>query len=131
MLDERQWTGHGLHQIRNEGVTLDSDSQKTSHLIWIKGEAEPFACGSDERVLYAIESTPQQSVRVGCRQGGCGACRVRILSGEYHVDKMSLAHVSEEDREVGYALSCRLYPRSDLTLEAAFVSPSERRKKSS
>lgn len=96
--------------------------------VWIKGRSLPLICASDEKVLTALERGGEKSVRVGCRQGGCGACRVRVLSGTYTTDKMSRAHVSEDEKADGYALSCRLYPKSDLELEPAFVDPLERMK---
>ena len=53
---------------------------------------------------------------VGCRRGGCGVCRVRVLAGAYRADRMSRAHVSEEQEAAGVALSCCIYPLSDLSL---------------
>ena len=87
-------------------------------------------CRSDERVLIALEQAVPfpgiPPVRVGCRKGGCGACRIRVLSGTFEAAKMSRAHVSDEDRESGHALACRVSPTSDMTIEAAFVGPEER-----
>lgn len=113
--------------IREPDVGSDSPSLKFK--VQIRGEALPDLCARDEKVLLALEKGAQTSVRVGCRQGGCGACRVRVISGRYTTDKMSRAHVSEAERAEGYALSCRLYPQSDLVIEAAFVDPRERRRK--
>ena len=64
----------------------------------------------------------QAGVRVtviGCRGGGCGVCRVRVLEGEYHTSPMSREHVSEAEQEAGYALGCCLFPRSDLVLSVS------------
>ena len=44
-----------------------------------------------ERVLVALERAQgfgqlknlPRRLPVGCRRGGCGVCRVRVLSGEY------------------------------------------------
>lgn len=102
---------------------MEITSDRSEHSIWIAGDGAPSLCASDERVLDALERDGCEEVRVGCRRGGCGACRVRIVSGEYETIKMSRAHVSAEDRERGYALSCRLFPRSDLVLEPAYVGP--------
>lgn len=105
---------------------MDAAVEAKSHLIWIKGEATPTICDEDVRVLIALERDGRagpKAVRVGCRQGGCGACRVRVLSGGYETGKMSRAHVTEDEQRQGYALSCRLYPKSDLVLEPAFVGP--------
>lgn len=98
--------------------------------IRITGTDIVAPCAESERVLLALEAAvpfPRpRPVNVGCRQGGCGACRVRIISGEYTTAKMSQAHVSEHEAAEGYALACRLFPASDMEIEPAFVSPRER-----
>lgn len=97
--------------------------QLTGFEVRIAGTDRVFTCGRDEKLLSAMERQGVTEVRVGCRQGGCGACRVRVLSGETETGKMSRAHVSEPEQAAGFALSCRLYPRSDLVLEPAFRGP--------
>jgi ferredoxin len=77
-----------------------------------------------ERVLVALERAQgfgqlknmPHRLPVGCRRGGCGICRVRVLEGQYRSDPMSRAHVSAEDEAEGLILSCCIYPRSDLSL---------------
>ncbi len=95
--------------------------------IWIRGNKAPHLCSKGERALTALERDNVKEVRVGCRQGGCGACRIRVVSGEYDTGKMSRAHVSEKEEREGYALCCRLVPKTDLVLEPAFRGPSNSR----
>lgn len=102
---------------------MESRAASTKHFIWIKGEDEPSVCTSGERVLDALERDGRMSVRVGCRRGGCGACRIRVLSGAYDTMKMSRAHISKQEQDQGYALCCRVLARSDLVLEPAFLGP--------
>ncbi len=64
-----------------------------------------------------------EAIPVGCRGGGCGVCRIRVLSGDYETQKMSRKHVRPEDQAIGMALACRVYPRSDLTVEV--MAPQE------
>lgn len=52
---------------------------------------------------------------MGCRNGGCGVCKVQIVQGQYVSRVMSRDHVSAED-EAKWALSCRVRPASDITL---------------
>lgn len=85
------------------------------HRIRIFGGGE-FTCGEDERVLLAMERCGAGDIGVGCRGGGCGICRVRVLEGNYTTGKMSTAKVSESDREAGFALACRLFPTGDLVI---------------
>lgn len=81
-------------------------------------------CSEEERVLVALEraqgfgqlrSLPRR-LPVGCRRGGCGICRARVLEGEYRKAPMSRAHISAEDEENGLILACAVYPLSDLSL---------------
>ena len=92
------------------------------HAIVVEGEDRGFSCGEDEGVLAAMERAGVEPVAVGCRRGGCGHCKVLVLEGDYVLGKMSAAEVSAAEREEGYALACRLFPRSELRLR-----PSPRR----
>jgi ferredoxin len=79
-----------------------------------------FSCGETERLLVAMERTGSNGVLVGCRRGGCGVCRVRILEGTYETEPMSTVHVPEEERARGYALACCVMPTSDMVVTPAF-----------
>jgi ferredoxin len=78
----------------------------------------------DERVLVALERAQgmgklrnmPRRLPVGCRRGGCGICRVKVLAGEYRKTAMSRTHVSFEDEAEGVVLACCIYPLSDLSL---------------
>ena len=65
-------------------------------------------------LLAALEVASQETVAIGCRNGGCGVCRVRILSGSYIKGKMSRKYVTVEDEHARIALACRVYPTSAL-----------------
>lgn len=78
---------------------------------------EGFRCPADQAVLPAMRNAARQCIPVGCRSGGCGICRVRVLAGAYVTGCMSAAQVTAADREVGIVLACQLFPRSDLRLE--------------
>lgn len=84
-------------------------------------------CGSsigyaDERVLVSLERAQgfgklknlPKRLPVGCRRGGCGICRARILEGNYKRDPMSREYVTLEDEKQGLVLLCAIYPLSDL-----------------
>jgi len=87
-----------------------------------------FNCAGDDRALLAMEHQGQHLIPVGCRRGGCGICKVKVLSGEYETLVMSRAQVSEEEEANGYALACRLMPRGDLKLSVVNQIWIERRK---
>lgn len=70
-------------------------------------------------LLAGLEAAGSDAVPVGCRGGGCGACRVNVLSGDYDKKKMSRAHVSEAEEKAGMVLACRTLPKSDLRIVLA------------
>ena len=92
-------------------------TQTMIHSIAIHGQS--FRCRSGHSVLQAMSDAGKALLRIGCRSGGCGICRVRVLYGRFHTGVMSAAQVSASERRDGYALACRLYPDSDLQLAPA------------
>lgn len=76
-----------------------------------------FNCRSDQYVLSALQQQGQACVPIGCRGGGCGVCRVQVISGDYECGRMSKAFVTPEQQKQGIALACRLAPKSDLVIE--------------
>jgi CDP-4-dehydro-6-deoxyglucose reductase len=110
---------------------MDHGATRRVFEISIRGADKTVRCSASERVAVAIENAfpyPQRlPIRVGCRRGGCGVCRVRVLSGDYSTCKMSRAHVSDTDETARYALACCLFAESDLAIEPAFLGPRRRR----
>ena len=96
---------------------------KRRFTITIPG-AGSVQCADDERVLVALERAQGFGqlrnlpcrLPAGCRRGGCGVCRARVLEGTYAKAPMSRAHISGEDEEKGLILACSIYPLSDLSL---------------
>lgn len=76
-----------------------------------------FFCNGEEHLLQAMIRAGRTSIKVGCRNGGCGICRVRIAKGSYTSRKMTRAKISDQDEEQGIVLACRIYPQSDLIVE--------------
>ena len=94
--------------------------------IQLEASDVSFSCGEEERLLYAMQAQGVASIPVGCKGGGCGVCRVQILRGEYETKKMSRNHISETEEREGYALSCRVIPKSNLSLRLAPKPVSEK-----
>ena len=87
-----------------------------SFKVIIEGQDEPVYDLRREGVLRAMERAGRAEIPIGCRNGGCGACKVLVLKGEYGLGKMSRQQVTEEEERAGYALACRLHPESDIEL---------------
>ena len=82
-------------------------------------EPVSFTVGAGKRVLHEMAMSGRMPLVVGCRGGGCGACRVRVLHGTYDTLRMSARHVTPDDLAAGVVLACRIVPTSDLVVEPA------------
>jgi ferredoxin len=85
--------------------------------ITIQNTGETFACKEADNLLEAMEQLQRKGIPVGCRNGGCGVCKVRVTEGRYAKRKMSRAVLSEEEEAQGRVLACKTYPRSDMKVE--------------
>jgi len=64
------------------------------------------------------------AMREGCRSGGCGICRVIVVSGEIELSRVvSEQALPEAEREQNITLACRAVPVGDVT----FAVPSDGR----
>lgn len=88
------------------------------HRVSIESTGETFACAEDVHVLEAMEAAHCHGIPVGCRNGGCGACKVEIVEGDYSVRKMNRAVVSADEEAARRVLACKVYPRADLVVRA-------------
>lgn len=81
----------------------------------ITNTGERYACADKDTLLRGMEQLGRKCIPVGCRGGGCGVCKIRILSGRYRALKMSCEHVSADERASGVVLACRVFPESDIS----------------
>lgn len=89
----------------------------TSHLVTLTDTGESYACHGDESVLNGMARLGKRGIPVGCRGGGCGVCKVAVLSGSFRKRVMSRSHVSEDDEAQQRVLACCIFPEADLTLK--------------
>jgi len=86
------------------------------HIIAIVETGEHFECNSDVSVIDAQRRCGLRVISNQCRSGGCGLCKVRIISGTYEALPMSRTHISAHDSGAGVVLACRIKPRSALLI---------------
>jgi ferredoxin-NADP reductase len=74
-----------------------------------------FNTSPDETLL---ESAEKNGVLIpsGCRQGCCGTCATKLLSGDIQMEREEA--LNDELRSQGFILPCVSRPLSDVTLEA-------------
>lgn len=86
-------------------------------LIRLTNTGETFRCSNDRHLLAGMEQLGRKGIPVGCRNGGCGVCKVRVVEGQVERRKMSRAVIAAEEEQEGYALACRVYPLTDLQVD--------------
>lgn len=86
--------------------------------VYVTNRQQSFVVAAGQSVLCGMEKACSRAIEVGCRGGGCGLCKVRVLQGRYSTGRMSRRQVSEQEQAAGFALACRLLPESDLVLES-------------
>jgi 3-phenylpropionate/trans-cinnamate dioxygenase ferredoxin reductase subunit len=88
--------------------------------VTVTQTGETFPCPVGESVLKGMLRLGRKGIPVGCVNGGCGVCKVRIRQGDVSkLGPISRAHVTVEEESQGYTLACRVSPTCELTLEVA------------
>jgi len=88
-----------------------------SYSIVLDGIGREYRCAETQNALRGMEALGGRGIPVGCRQGGCGVCKVEVLSGSYIARVMSRSQISEDEERRHCVLACRIYPTSDLRLK--------------
>jgi ferredoxin len=104
-------------------MSLSSPALAADYRIRLADGSIEVRATPERSVLVAFERHGGHGVRIGCRNGGCGVCRVQVLEGRVRAEKMSMRHVNSAEGAEGYALACRIYPESDLIIAAAPRNP--------
>lgn len=91
-----------------------------SHEIKIEPSGHGFSCPEGSTVLNgALEAG--FNLPYGCRNGACGTCKGRILSGRVDHGTFQEQALSAEERNAGYALFCCARPLDNLVIECREV----------
>ena len=86
--------------------------------ITVAQTGDSFDCFPGENLLTGMLRLGRKGIPVGCVNGGCGVCKVRILEGRVQpLGPVSRAHVSQEEEAQGYTLACRVAPLESVRLE--------------
>ena len=91
-----------------------------SFQINLQPSGHSYAADADTSLLEAALAAGF-TLPYGCRNGACGSCKGKVLSGEIDHRKAQLSVLSEIERDNGLALFCCATARSDLTLECREV----------
>ena len=86
--------------------------------VTIEQTGESYPCAIGESLLQGMMRLGRKGIPVGCVNGGCGVCKVRVKQGSIEsLGPISRAHVTEEEEKQGYTLACRVGPSCEVKLE--------------
>ncbi|RZS46777.1 2Fe-2S iron-sulfur cluster binding domain-containing protein [Sphaerotilus mobilis] len=86
--------------------------------VLVEQTGEHYPCATTESLLQGMLRLGRKGIPVGCVNGGCGVCKVRIVEGEVQsLGPVSRAHVSAEESAQGCTLACRVAPTSAVRLQ--------------
>lgn len=94
---------------------METNLQKYN--VHIDDTGEHYPCSDARSLLEGMVALNRKGIPLGCQNGGCGVCKVTILSGDFSKRVMSRAHISEEEEQQGQVLACRVKPQSDIHLK--------------
>ena len=85
--------------------------------VHVEQTGESYLCATNESLLQGMLRLGRKGIPVGCVNGGCGVCKVRIVEGEVaRLGPVSRAHVSAEEEAHGCTLACRVAPTTPVRL---------------
>lgn len=89
--------------------------------ITIQPANHPFTAAAGETIL---EAALREGITLpyGCRNGACGACKGKVLTGSVDHGAFQPHALSEAERAAGQTLFCCAKPLSDVTIEAREIS---------
>lgn len=91
-----------------------------SHRVTLEPSGHAFLAAPDQSLLQSALDAGL-TVPYGCRNGACGACKCKVVTGEVDTGGMTPQALSVEDLAAGMTLLCCARPASDVTLEVREV----------
>lgn len=95
-----------------------------AYTVTISPSGHQFTCKEEETILHAGLSS-HIGLPYGCKNGACGACKGRVLSGQFTLGKHQSQALSQEEEAQGYTLFCSTHPQSDLTIAIREIEEKE------
>jgi CDP-4-dehydro-6-deoxyglucose reductase len=91
--------------------------------ITVQPSGHQFACEADETVLAAAIRAGI-GLPYGCKNGACGSCKGKVVSGAVEHRAHQQRALSDEEKAQGYSLFCCATASADLVIEAREVGGS-------
>lgn len=88
--------------------------------VKIQNTGHEFPANPGECILDAA-TTAGLMLPYGCRDGACGSCKGKLISGEIDYGTYAEKALSADEKAKGYTLFCQAKPLSDVVIEAREV----------
>lgn len=98
-----------------------TDIAMSTHQISVQPSGRQFATQGAETILAAAIRSGV-GLPYGCKDGACGSCKCKKLSGTVVHDSHSDKALTPSEEADGYVLTCRATAQSDVVLESRQVS---------
>lgn len=92
-----------------------------THQITVQPSGRAFASQGEETILSAAIRAGV-GMPYGCKDGACGSCKCKKLSGSVVHGTHQAKALTPEDEAAGYVLTCCATPQSDVVLESRQVT---------
>ena len=91
-----------------------------SFTVTVQPSGRSFPVGRDEPILQAA-IREGIGLPYGCKDGACGSCKCRIVSGRVIHGAHQQKALSDEEEADGFILTCQAAAQTDVTIEARTV----------
>ncbi len=88
--------------------------------ISVNPSGRQFSCEAGETILAAALRAGI-GLPYGCKNGACGSCKGKLVSGGVELGQHQERALSAADQTTGHTLFCCAVPQSDVTIEAREV----------
>ncbi|WP_313075972.1 CDP-6-deoxy-delta-3,4-glucoseen reductase [Melaminivora sp.] len=94
---------------------------ETAHQITVQPSGRVFATQGEETILAAAIRSGV-GLPYGCKDGACGSCKCRKLSGSVEHGPHQQKALSDAEEAAGFILTCCARPLTDVALESRQVT---------
>jgi CDP-4-dehydro-6-deoxyglucose reductase len=93
----------------------------TNYKVQVQPAGREFDASPEQTVLGAAL---QSGITLphGCKNGACGSCKGKVLSGSVHHSAHSPTALTPQEEAAGMALFCSAHPASDLVIEVRIAA---------
>ena len=100
---------------------MTGNASPSAFHITIEPSGRTFTTPADETIL-AAGMAQGINLPYGCKDGACGSCKCKKLSGSVHHGAHQSKALSEAEEAQGFVLTCCASPLSDVVLESRQVT---------